>query len=213
MKNQYWKLGLVVFAFIAACGGNKEALYTRGPMPMNGNFDGVYSSDFGRMELTVEGGSTVVGLYENNDKYGRLEGEIKDNLLLFSWTQWDVNMRGKLRETTGRGVFQYMVEEAPGGGAPTHWLKGFWAYAKDPLTNPWKAYKLGAKAQKKLEPFDPSKYTGNDEEEEDNSGNFEGGGQGGGQGGEGGGESGGQSGGESAPAPSGDQGGGDAEIF
>ncbi len=205
MKKQYWKLGLVALVFTAACGANKEALYTRGPMPAGGDFDGCYTSNFGRMELTVEGGSHVVGLYEQNDKYGRIEGEIKDNLLLFEWTQWDVNMRGKTRETKGRGVFQYMVDESM-GGAPQHTLKGVWAYSKETPTNPWNATKLGTKAKKKLVPFDPAKYTGNEEEEEDNSGNFESGQAGGG--GEGGGGEGGGS------APSGDEGGGgDANIF
>lgn len=202
MRKQYWMLGLIISIFAAGCGGaNKEALYTKGPMPYDGNFDGVYQSDFGRLELTVESGDHVVGLYEKNDVYGRLEGEIHNNLLMFSWTQWNVEMRGKIRETKGRGVFQYMVDEAEGNSNPRHWMNGFWGYNKDAPTNPWKAYKLGAKAKKKLVGFNPSTYTGSEEEEEeDNAGGFEGGEGGGGEG--------------STPAPSGgDDNSGDAEIF
>ncbi len=204
MRKQHWLLGLLIATIAIGCGGaNKEALYTKGPMPADGNFDGVYQSDFGRMELTVESGDHVVGLYEKNDIYGRIEGEIHANLLMFSWTQWNVEMRGKIRETNGRGVFQYMVDEAPGSGKKTHWLKGYWGYGKEPPTNPWKAYKLGKKAKKKLVPFDPATYTGSEEEDaEDNSGGFTGGG------GEGGGES-----GSAEPSGGDESGGDDANIF
>lgn len=206
MRKQHWILGLIILIVAVGCGGaNKEVLYTKGPMPFDGNFDGVYQSDFGRLELTVESGDKVVGIYEKNDVYGRLEGEIHSNLLMFTWTQWNVEMRGKIRETKGRGVFQYMVDEAPANAKPRHWLNGFWSYGKDAPTNPWKAYKLGEKAKKKLVPFNPESYTGNEEEEEDNAGGFEGGGSGGG-GDEG----------NDAPAPSGDDdysGGDDAAIF
>ncbi len=173
MKKQYLILGLVIAMSAAGCGGaSKEALYTRGPMPFEGNFDGVYQSDFGRMELTVESGERVVGLYEKNDIFGRIEGNVKDNLLIFNWTQWNVEMRGKIRETNGRGVFQYMIDEHE-GGKPSHWLKGFWSYNRDEPVNPWKAYKLGTKAKKKLVPFDPASYTGDEEEEEDDAEGFQ----------------------------------------
>ena len=194
MRKQHWVLGLIISLTALACGGaNKEALYTKGPMPEGGNFDGVYQSDFGRLELTVESGDNVVGIYEKNDVYGRIEGEINGNLLLFSWTQWNVEMRGKIRETKGRGVFQYMIDPAQGNAKPRQWLNGFWGYGKEQPTNPWKAYKLGKKAKKKLVPFDPNSYTGSEEEDvEDNSGGFTGGDedQGSGGGDQGGGSSG-----------------------
>jgi hypothetical protein len=192
------------------CGGaSKEQLYKRAPMHPMGNFDGVYQSDFGRLELTVSGDS-VVGLYEKNDEYGRIEGEIKDNLLFFNWTQWNVEMRGKIRETTGRGVFQYIVEENNNENQTQarHWLKGFWNYGNDTPANPWNAYKYGKKAEKKLKAFDPSGYTGEEEEEENNydaAGGFQdgSGGSGSGGGGEGGGE----------PASQPEESIDDAEIF
>ena len=205
MRKYVWIATLFVSFVVAGCGANKEQLYTKAPMHPSGNFDGVYQSDFGRLELTVSG-DHVVGLYEKNEEYGRIEGEIKDNLLFFNWTQWNVEMRGKIRESSGRGVFQYIVDENE--AQERHWLKGFWNYGSDAPSNPWNAYKYGARAQKKLKPFDPSGYTGSEEEEAvdyDAAGGF--------QDGSGGGESGGGGGGESAPAPEPDNGASDAEIF
>ena len=203
MRRVTWILSLLGFVVAMGCGARKELPYTKAPMPPEGDFDGVYQSDFGRLELTVSGGD-VVGLYEKNEEYGRIEGEIKDNLLFFNWTQWNVEMRGKIRETTGRGVFQYVVDEPAGGGKPRHWLKGFWNYGTDAPSNPWNAYKFGDRAKKKLKPFDPSSYTGNEEEEEadyDEAGGFQDDGSGGG-------------GGSSEPASEPEESGGDdAPIF
>jgi uncharacterized membrane protein YgcG len=195
MKKNLWTLGLfVALVWVAACGGSqKEALWQRGPMHFDGNFDGVYQSDFGRLELTIESGDKVVGLYEKDDKYGRLEGEIKDNLLFFSWTQWDLGMKGKPRETSGKGVFQYKVEEyqASGGQKFRHYLDGYWGYGREKPSNPWKAYKLSDKAKKKLQPFDPNAGIGKVQDEDyEGASQFEDA-QGGGGGGEGGGEGGG----------------------
>lgn len=197
MRNKAWILSLLVTIVALGCASKQNLPYTKGPMPPEGNFDGVYQSDFGRLELTVSG-DDVVGLYEKNEEYGRLEGEINGNLLFFKWTQWNVEMRGKIRETNGRGVFQYIVETPQGTTKSSHRMKGFWNYGKESPTNPWNAYKYGTKAKKKLEPFDPQKYTGNEEEEDDyeEAGGFEDG-------------SGGDEGGESAP----DNSGGDAPIF
>jgi hypothetical protein len=206
MKNHPWILSLLISIIVVGCGSTKEKLYTKGPMHPEGNWDGVYQSDFGRLELTVSG-NNVVGLYEKNEEYGRLEGEISGNLLFFNWTQWNVEMRGKVRETHGRGVFQYIVEdnEASGQTKSRHWLKGFWNYGNESPTNPWNAYKYGSRAKKKLKPFDPSTYTGNEEEEEDNydqAGGFQDSSGGGGGGGD-----------NSAPPAESDDGSGDAEIF
>ncbi|MDJ0762293.1 MAG: hypothetical protein QNJ97_04835 [Myxococcota bacterium] len=134
-------------------GGKK---WTEGPMPAGGNFDGVYQSDFGRLELNVTG-DRVVGLYENDMYNGRIEGEIDDNILEFNWTQWNQEMRGKVRETKGEGVFQYVVESV-GVGASTseyHRLEGWWGYTGKPLSNRWNAAKLSHRAKKKLKPFIP----------------------------------------------------------
>ena len=171
MKRYGWTLGLIIYVVLAGCGGNKQALYQKGPMHPEGNFDGVYQSDFGRLELTVQG-NKVTGLYEKNEKAGRIEGEVKKNLLFFRWTQWDSGLKGKPRETTGRGVFQYMVDEyemAGGKIKTSHWLKGFWGYERNEPTNAWNAYKLGEKAKKKLQPFDPNEGWDQEEDEYEES--------------------------------------------
>jgi hypothetical protein len=213
MKRNGWTLSLFIFAALAGCAGSKEALYKKGPMHPEGNFDGVYQSDFGRLEITVQG-NKATGLYEKNEKAGRIEGEIKRNLLYFRWTEWDSGLKGKPRETTGRGVFQYMVDEYPmadGRVKTSHWLKGFWAYGRDDPTNAWTAYKLGKKAKKKLQPFDPDEGWGEEEEYEESSFDDTGSGD------EGGGDYGGGGDEESAPPPADEGGGGsgadDPDIF
>jgi hypothetical protein len=209
MKREVLTIGLFTLLVAAGCGGNKEALYQRGPMPPMGNFDGVYQSDFGRLELTVQG-NKVTGLYEKNEKFGRIEGEIKSNLLFFRWTQWDAGLKGKPRETTGRGVFQYMVDEyemAGGKVKTSHWLKGFWAYGRNEPTNGWNAYKLGEKAKKKLKPFDPDEGWTNENNAYDES-SFDDTGSGAGAGEE---YSGSESEGESSSPPP-DQGGGGGDV-
>lgn len=215
MKKVIWTFGLLVFVLSLGCGGSKEALWQKAPMHPEGSFDGVYQSDFGRLELTVAPGSSdVTGLFEKNDKYGRIEGRIKSNLLFFTWHQWDEGMRGKARETSGRGVFQYMVDEDTMSGGQikyTHWLKGFWSYEKAEPSNPWNAYKLSNRAKKQLKPYDPSK-SGMEEEEEENAyehSSFDDASGGGG----GGDASGGGGGGGSESAPADEGGGDDVDIF
>ncbi len=211
MKRNAWTLCLVILAMvILGCGASKkEALWQRGPMHFDGNFDGVYQSEYGRLELTVEGGDKVVGLFEKDDKYGRIEGEIKDNLLFFTWTQWDEGMKGKARETSGRGVFQYMVDEyATSGGKQKfrHWLRGYWGYGRNDPSNLWEAYKLSDKAKKKLQPFDPNAGVGKVQDDSYDGAGFEDAASGGGGGGD-------MGGGESAPPAEEESGGDDVELF
>lgn len=152
----YWFIALV---FAASCGGalSSKVPFERGAMPPEGSFDGVYSSDFGRMELTVDG-DRVAGLYEadHGEHRGRIEGHIKGDLLVFSWTQWNADMQGKWRESSGRGVFKYLTNEVPVGDSTKveHRLQGVWGYGKDQTGNNWDAYKL-SRSQKRLQPFDP----------------------------------------------------------
>ncbi len=148
----------VVFA--ASCGGalSSRVPFERGAMPPGGSFDGVYSSDFGRMELTVDD-SRVVGLYEadHGEHKGRIEGHVKGDLLLFTWTQWNADMQGKWRESTGRGVFKFKSSEVLVGEttkAETR-LEGVWGYGDSQTGNNWDAYKL-TRSKKRLRPFDPN---------------------------------------------------------
>ncbi len=160
MKENRFVASLFVSALLlSACGAStKGAQVVKGPMPDEGNFDGVYQSDFGRLELTVDASGNASGLYEKNDEYGRIAGEVNGNLLVFSWTQWNEEMRGKTRETSGRGVFQYVIEEVATTTTARkyHQLKGWWNYGSGELVNPWNAAKLSSRAKKRLKPYEPS---------------------------------------------------------
>ena len=105
------KLAVILFllgALVLGCGGagKKGDTWKKGPMPEGGNFDGVYQSDFGRLELTIQSDNRVIGLYEDSEHAGRIEGTIEGNLLLFRWRQWNYEMHGKILESNGKGVFQ-----------------------------------------------------------------------------------------------------------
>lgn len=148
---------VVLLAVSAGCGGSRgEVKWARGPMPEGGEFDGVYQSDFGRLEITVEGGSSAVGLYESDQYAGRLQGVVKGNLLEFSWTQWNQEMRGKIRETSGKGIFQYVIDKTGGGSKDYVHLDGWWGYGDGKMNNRWNAVKLSDRSKKKLTPHNPS---------------------------------------------------------
>jgi hypothetical protein len=176
MKRTFFAGLVLVFSFaLSACGaGQKEVRWIKGPMPPEGNFDGVYQSDFGRLELTASG-NRVTGLYESDQFWGRLEGMIDKNLLVFNWHQFNEEMQGKIRETHGKGVFQYIVEEMPMGAQTKkyHRLEGWWSYKEDDLINRWNAAKLSERSKKKLVPHDEAAEPG----AEGNPARFESGGQ------------------------------------
>lgn len=140
-------------ALILGCGGGQaKGRLVAGPMPTNGNFDGVYQSDFGRLELTVQG-NMVVGLYEGDTHNGRIEGQMSGDLLSFSWVQWSEDMQGKKRESSGRGMFKYVIEQVTIAGGKTkesHRLQGTWGYGQDDSSNAWNAYKQSSMSKKKL---------------------------------------------------------------
>jgi hypothetical protein len=126
-------------------------------MPPGGNFDGVFQSPaYGRMEFTVEG-ANVLGLYEGERHWGRIEGKVHGNLMSFHWTQWNADMQGKVRESSGRGYFKYVIDVE--GGATTtrevHRIKGEWGYGEAETGNIWGAVKLSKRAKKRLQPYTP----------------------------------------------------------
>ncbi len=163
MKKIFSTVVLVILVgIVTACGGaqDKGPTWQKGPMPDGGNFDGVYSSDFGRLELTVQMDGRVTGLYEGEQHNGRIEGSVNDNLLRFNWTQWNQEMRGKIRETKGEGVFQYIIEDVPVAGGKIKQdtkLLGWWGYDRGKLNNRWNAYKL-QRSKKRLKPFEQAKF-------------------------------------------------------
>ncbi len=157
MRRIFLAITIVSALAFLGCGGSQDQVkWVRGPMPADGNFDGVYQSDFGRLELTVSG-TDVTGLYEDDGWSGRVEGEIKGNLLEFQWTQWNFDMQGKVRETNGNGIFQYVIEEVPVGTKTKsyHRLEGWWGYPKGDMANRWNGSKLSDRAKKRLQQYSP----------------------------------------------------------
>lgn len=147
---------IVLSSLACACGGPQpgRADVKAGPMPPDGDFDGVFQSPaYGRMEFTVEGNS-VVGLYEGERHFGRIEGGINGNLMNFTWTQWNADLQGKYRESTGRGYFKYVVETEKGMASTrdVHRIRGEWGYGEDNAGNVWDAVKLSKRAKKTLKP-------------------------------------------------------------
>jgi hypothetical protein len=147
---------LLVVSLLGGCGGAKgqTANVQPGPMPPGGTWDSVFQSPaYGRMEFTVEG-NRVAGLYEGERHYGRIEGQIDGNVLLFNWTQWKTDLQGKLRESTGRGYFKYSIEvdQASTRTREVHRITGSWGYAESLEDGgPWDAIRL-ERAKKILRP-------------------------------------------------------------
>jgi len=158
MRTALWISGLILASLATVgCGGSQATVIQAGKMPPGGTFDGVYQSPaYGRMEFTVDGKSAL-GLYEGERHWGRIEGEVNGNLLTFHWTQWNADMQGKVRESSGRGYFKYKIDVE--GGATTtrevHRLKGEWGYGEAETGNVWGAVKLSKRAKKRLKPYSP----------------------------------------------------------
>jgi hypothetical protein len=146
----------VAVLFALGCGGPQKATSVEiapGPMPEGGGFDGVFQSPaYGRMEFTAQG-ANVIGLYEGERHYGKIEGTINGNVLSFKWTQWKQDLQGKERTSTGHGYFRYIIDEEKTSGAPkkVHKIEGEWGYDTDNAGNPWKAVRL-ERAKKQLKP-------------------------------------------------------------
>ena len=145
-------LALVVSAFVLGCGGAQGLRSTKvpGPMPAEGNFDGVWYSDFGRLEITCES-DKCTGLFEDDRRHGKLEGEVDGNLLRFEWESADVTLKGKARIFKGQGVFEYVVRTE--GNHQVHALSGDWGYDGSDAGNIWNATKAQRKTKKKLKPY------------------------------------------------------------
>ena len=154
-KNAYVFVCVVALTLLSACGGggaNYKSL-TPGEMNPEGSFDGVFqSAAYGRMEMTVNG-DVVVGLYEGERFFGKVEGTVDGDLMTFKWYQWNEDLNGKVRETTGHGYFRYTVvsEGTPENPRSTHFIKGEWGYGDDNAGSPWEAVK-NQLSKKNLQP-------------------------------------------------------------
>ncbi|NLN61322.1 MAG: hypothetical protein GX146_00370 [Myxococcales bacterium] len=142
-KNAFMMIAIaLVAASLAACGGNPHRkTLTPGNIHPDGSFDGVFHSEaYGRMEFTVNG-DKAAGLYEGERHYGKIDGTINGDIMLFKWYQWNEDLSGKVRQSSGRGYFRYEVidEGTVQQSRLTHFLKGEWGYGDDNAGNPWEA--------------------------------------------------------------------------
>jgi len=158
--------GVVLYG-VPGCGGAQSGSLAN-PMPEGGNFDGVYQSDFGRLEITVNG-DFAYGLYEGDRQFGRLEGKLSGTVLRFEWKQWDERLGGKLRESSGRGVFNYILEFKAVGDKQkaVHRLEGEWGYGEEQAGNRWNAFKLSDRTKKRLTRRGPDQVQPNTGDEQD----------------------------------------------
>lgn len=156
MKRNIWTPILVLVCLVAiGCGGDPHSKrLNAGNMHPEGSYEGVFhSAAYGRMEFT-QNGESVVGLYEGERHFGKIEGTVDGDLLEFRWQEWKEDLNGKVRSTSGHGYFVYTVVEEGTLENPrlAHFLKGEWGYDSDNAGNKWEAVKFPPKSKKILKP-------------------------------------------------------------
>ncbi len=119
---------------LAACGGGRNAAQMNtqiqdAPMPEDGTFAGVWFTTWGEMTIEVTG-SSVVGQFcdEENNRYGRLEGTVRGNVMRFRWTTNDVSMGNRARTTEGSAIVQ--LRFVPMGENQGQRFEGTWGYGR-----------------------------------------------------------------------------------
>lgn len=124
-------LGLVV-----GCGGSQKP--TAGPLPQGATFYGVWQSpQYGNMHL-CQSGNQVVGDYVKNERAGRIQGELKGDLLVFQWEDHRELVQGKPQIRRGKGYFRIEV-----GEDGDQYLRGEWGMDDEIAGGgPWNAVKL-----------------------------------------------------------------------
>lgn len=67
-------------------------------------------------------------------------------------------MQGKVQESTGKGVFQYFVDQVPTATKTKeyHRLEGWYGYDNDEKSNRWNATKMSSRVKKRLQQRSPS---------------------------------------------------------
>jgi hypothetical protein len=100
-----------------------------GDMPEGGNFAGVWFTNWGEMTIEVNG-NTAVGQFcdEDNNRYGRMEGTVRGNVLRFSWHTNDVSMGNRARTSDGSAVVQLTI--TPQGESTSGHIQGTWGFAR-----------------------------------------------------------------------------------
>jgi hypothetical protein len=140
-----------VIAVLMGCGGSGASV-SAGPMPEGGSFSGVYfSPQYGEMNF-IQNGSALVGEYKQDERAGKIQGEVDGDLLKFEWVERKAMVSNRPQETRGRGYFRYMVDASNG----EHLIKGRWGVGDDDTGGgEWNAYK-----SKKREPHLSSESSG-----------------------------------------------------
>ena len=163
-------LGLGVGLVLLGCGGGGgRADVDMRPMPPNSSYTGVYNSpQYGRMDL-VQQGSQVIGEYHKDERTGRIQGTVSQNVLRFEWSERRELISGRPNMTRGRGYFQYLVD-ANGD----HVIVGEWGHDDNETGGgPWRAVK-SRRQQPQLSP----ETTGGEGEQSDWDRDDSGGGEG-----------------------------------
>ena len=152
-------LGLGLLLSLLGCGGGGgRADVEMRPMPPNSTYTGVYNSpQYGRMDL-VQQGSQVIGEYHKDERTGRIQGTVSQNVLRFEWSERRELISGRPNMTRGRGYFQYLVD-ANGD----HVIVGEWGHDDNETGGgPWRAVK-SRRQQPQLSP----ETTGGDTQQSD----------------------------------------------
>jgi hypothetical protein len=122
---------------LLACGSSQPKIVA-GNMPEGGSFTGVYfSPQYGQMDM-VQNGSAVIGEYKQDERSGKIQGEVSGDLMKFEWVEKKAMVANRANEARGHGYFRYMIDKANGD----HVLQGEWGLG-DAQTGggPWRAVK------------------------------------------------------------------------
>lgn len=120
-----------------ACGSGQPKIVA-GPMPEGGSFTGVYfSPQYGQMDM-VQNGSAVIGEYKQDERTGKIQGEVSGDLMRFEWVEHKAMVANRSNEARGHGYFRYQVDKANGD----HVLTGEWGLGDSETGGgPWRAVK------------------------------------------------------------------------
>lgn len=141
-------LALLVPATVA-CGPSQPANTVKdvqpGTMPSGQEWKGVYYSQmYGFLHLTEDGGA-INGAWRTTagDKWGELHGEVKGDLLKYTWEEHKIGAVGPDASSSGSGYFFFRIPKE--GEAPE--IQGEWGLGDSNAGQTWSAVK-----QKNMEP-------------------------------------------------------------
>lgn len=127
----------VLLALVVGCGGSQAALKIRA-MPEGGSFTGVwFSPQYGEMHI-LQSGSSAIGRFAKDERFGRLQGSVEGDVMRFEWTEERELIVGRPVQTRGHGYFRIVKDTAE----DTWKLVGEWGHdAAERGGGPWNAVK------------------------------------------------------------------------